>query len=63
MNAKQKLVSVKNKVAANKTKILGTIAVVATTAVAIQRYGLKQHDQFLKEKGLYDEYYTVTEED
>jgi hypothetical protein len=63
MNAKQKLVSAKNKVAEKKTVILGTIAVVATTAVAIQRYAINQHNQFLKEKDLYDEFYTLNEED
>ena len=61
--AKKTLVSTKNKIVRNKTKILGTIAVVATTAVAIQRYALNQHDQFLKDKDLYDEFYAMTEED
>ncbi|QPX71440.1 hypothetical protein SscP1EGY_42 [Streptomyces phage SscP1EGY] len=61
--AKQKLISAKNKVAEKKTVILGTIAVVVTTGAVIQRYALKQHDQFLKEKGLYDEFYTLNEED
>lgn len=63
MNIKQKVVSAKNKVVANRTKILGTVAVVATTAVAIQRYALNQHDQFLKDKDLYEEFYTLNEED
>lgn len=41
----------------------GSIAVVATaiTCLAINRYALKQHDEFLKEKGLFDEYYTPVE--
>jgi hypothetical protein len=63
MNAKQKLVSAKNSVVRNKTKILGTIAVVSTTAVAIQRYAINQHNDFLKEKNLYDEFYILNEED
>lgn len=63
MNIKQKVISAKNKVVANKTKILGTVAVVATTAAVIQRYALNQHDQFLKDKDLYEEFYTLNEED
>lgn len=62
-HAKKALVSSKNKIVRNKTKILGTIAVVATTAAVIQRYALNQHDSFLKEKDLYDEFYAMTEED
>jgi hypothetical protein len=58
MNIKQKLVSAKNKISDNKTKILGTIAVVSTTAVVLHQLGKKQMDAFLTEKGLYDEYYT-----
>lgn len=61
--AKKTLISAKNKIVQNKTKILGTIAVAATAAVAIQRYALNQHDSFLKEKDLYDEFYAMSEED
>lgn len=57
--AKKALVSAKNKIAANKTKILGTLAVVATTAAVLQQKGIKQHNEFLKEKDLYDEFYTI----
>ena len=62
MNIKQKLVSAKTKIVANKTKILGSIAIGATTAVIIQQIGLKQHDEFLKEHGLYDAFYTPEED-
>lgn len=58
MNAKQKLVSAKNKIAENQTKILGTALVITTTAAAIMIRAKVISDQFLKEKGLYDEYYT-----
>lgn len=37
------------------------IAVVATTVVciALNKTALKQHDNFLKEHGLFDEYYAL----
>lgn len=37
-----------------------SIAVVstATACLALNRYALKEHDAFLKEKGLYEEFYT-----
>lgn len=40
------------------------IAVTATVLVmgGINRLALKQHDEFLKEKNLYDEFYTLEEE-
>lgn len=63
MNIKQKLASAKDAVARNKTKILATTTVVATGAVVLMKIGLTQHDNFLKEKGLYDEFYAMTDED
>jgi hypothetical protein len=56
--AKQKLVSTKNKIAKNQTKIMGTALVVTTAAAAIMIRAKVISDQFLKEKGLYDEFYT-----
>lgn len=50
--------TVRNSVAANKTRILGTVAVVSTTVAVLQRVGLNQHDEFLKEHGLFDAFYT-----
>jgi hypothetical protein len=61
MNAKQKLVSAKNKIAENQTKILTTALVITTTTAAIMIRAKVISDQFLKEKGLYDEYYTIDE--
>lgn len=39
------------------------IAVIATSAcwIALNRLSLKGHNDFLKEKGLYDEFYTPEE--
>jgi hypothetical protein len=62
-NPKQKLVSAKNKIVENKTKILGTALVVTTTAAAIMIRAKVVSDAFLKEKGLYDEYYAMNEFD
>jgi len=61
-SAKKTLVSAKNKIVRNKTKILGTIAVVATTAAVLQHHGIKQMNAFLEEKGLTDEYYQPEDE-
>lgn len=60
---KNKLSSAKNTVARNKTKILVTTTVVATGAAALMRIGIKQHNEFLKEKGLYEEFYKMDELD
>ncbi|HEY2455579.1 MAG TPA: hypothetical protein VGI71_23790 [Scandinavium sp.] len=59
---KQKLVSVKTHFESHKTAILATaLAVTATVAVA-QQAGLRQHNEFLKEKNLLDEFYALDEE-
>lgn len=60
---KQKLVSAKNKIAEHQTRIMGTALVVTTAAAAIMIRSKVLSDQFLKEKGLYDEFYTLNEED
>lgn len=56
MNEKSKTQAVKKFVRKHKT----AIAVVTTAAICItiNRMALKQHDNFLKERGLYDEFYT-----
>jgi hypothetical protein len=61
-SAKKTLISAKNKIVENQTKILGTIAVVATTVVVIQNYGIRSVNKFLEEKGLSDEYYHMNED-
>lgn len=58
---KEKLDSAKNFVEQHKTKILVTTTVVSTTAAVAMRIGLKQHNDFLKEKGLHDEFYSQTD--
>lgn len=62
-NIKDKAVSAKNKISENKTKILGTALVVTTTAAVLLKIGHLQKDNFLKEKGLYDEYWHMDEFD
>lgn len=56
-SVKQKLNSAKNKVVENKTKILGTVAVAATTVAVLQQIGIRSLNAFLEEKNLADEYY------
>lgn len=47
----------------HKTKILVSGLVVTTASAAVLKGGLKQHDDFLKEKDLYDEFYHPEEPD
>lgn len=41
-----------------KHRVAIAVVVTAATCLTINRYALKQHDAFLKEKGLFDEFYT-----
>lgn len=59
----EKLASVKQFVARNERKILVTTAVVTTTAAVVMRLGIKQHNDFLKENGLYEKFYEVDEDE
>lgn len=54
--------SAKNVWARNKNRIIITAAVVATTAAVIMKQGLNQHDAFLKEHDLYNEFYQPEED-
>lgn len=58
---KQKLDSTKKFVVRNQTRILLTTTAVATTAAVIMRIGLKQHNDFLKDHDLYEEFYAEDE--
>lgn len=51
---------IKNFIDRNSTTI--AVATTATLCLVANRIALKQHDEFLKEKGLYDEYYTPSDE-
>jgi hypothetical protein len=46
----------------NKTKIVVAVAATAVVVIAAQRAGLNQHNEFLKEKNLFDEYYAPQED-
>lgn len=56
---KNRIVTAKNFVVRNERKILITTAVVTTTAAVVMRTGIKQHNDFLKENGLYDAFYAI----
>lgn len=58
---KNRLASAKNFVVRNERKILITTAVVATTAAVLMRTGIKQHNDFLKEHGLFDAFYEMVD--
>lgn len=51
--------STKNFVHKHKTKI--AVVATATICLAINRTALKQHNEFLKEHGLYEAFYTPEE--
>jgi hypothetical protein len=40
-----------------------TMVATSTAWYAINRVALKQHDDFLKERGLYEEFYTVQDDE
>lgn len=54
---KKKINDSKEFVRRNQTTILTTALAVTSTLVVLQRIGLKQHNDFLKEKNLHDEFY------
>lgn len=57
---KQKLDSAKQFVDDHKVAI--AVTATALVGVAVNRRALKSHDDFLKEKGLYNEFYTPEDE-
>ena len=62
-NIKNAATSAKIFVAKHKTALTVTVA-VAATAVATRKLdgtALKQHNEFLREKGLFDEFYELSE--
>jgi len=54
---KDKLVSVKNHVVKHRFKY--GVVVGLSAGIYLNRLGLEQHNQFLKDHGLYDEFYNV----
>lgn len=46
-----------------KHKVAITVAVTSTIWTGITLAAQRSHNEFLKEKGLYDEYYTPRDED
>jgi len=51
-----------NFVKRNERRILITTTVLSTTAAVMMRSGIAQHNEFLKQHDLYDEFYTLTED-
>jgi hypothetical protein len=54
---KTTLFKLKKHFVAHQTEYAWMTAAVATTAAIIFRFGLSEHNDFLREKGLYEEYY------
>jgi hypothetical protein len=59
---KNTAVKAKNFVVAHKTQILVTALVVVTTTAVLMRTGIAQHNQFLKDHDLYEEFYALTDD-
>lgn len=55
------VVAVKNFVKRNERRILITTTVVSTTAAVLMRTGIAQHNEFLKQHGLYEQFYNTAE--
>lgn len=55
---KTTLSKIKKHFVAHQTQYAWTTAALATTAAIILRIGLSEHNDFLKEKGLFEEFYT-----
>lgn len=53
------VVRTKNFVKKHERKILITTTVVSTTAAVVFRTGLAQHNEFLKQHGLYEQFYNI----
>ncbi len=58
---KNALTPVKNFVDRNKTAII--VGTVGLSAIVLQRIAINQHNKFLKENGLYEEFYALEELD
>jgi hypothetical protein len=54
-NMNAKLASAKQFVVRNKATLV--VAGAAFAVIALQQVGIKQHNEFLREKGLFDEFY------
>lgn len=55
---KEKLTSIKKFYVKHERKFVYSALSAATAVAVLFRTGIKQHDDFLKEKNLYDEFYT-----
>jgi hypothetical protein len=52
---------VKNAYVKHERKILVTLTVASTGAALVMRSGIAQHNAFLKEHGLYEQFYAIAE--
>lgn len=52
----------KNFLKKHERKILITTTVVSTTAAVLFRTGIAQHNEFLKQNGLYEQFYEIANE-
>lgn len=47
----------------NRHKVAIAVTATAATCLVLNRIALKQHDEFLKEHDLYDEFYTPNDDE
>jgi hypothetical protein len=55
------IASAKKSWAANKTKIVSVALVTVTGVAFVQHVAIKQHNDFLKENDLFDQFYRIDE--
>lgn len=56
------VVRLKNFYLKHERLILVTTTVVSTTSAVLMRTGIAQHNEFLKQHGLYEQFYALAEE-
>lgn len=59
---KQKLASAKAAVVRNERRILLVALATTTTVAVLEQVGIRQHNIFLKDRNLLDEFYSPNEE-
>jgi len=58
----KKIKTTKNWIVEHKTVLLVTALCVTTVVAVLERHGINQHNDFLKEHDLYEEFYTLSED-
>lgn len=60
INEQSRFAAIKNKLKQHERKILITATVVSTGAAIVMRTGIAQHNEFLRQHDLYEQFYDIT---